>query len=84
MKISLRYSKQYRKIYTKQEIEELFGTEDKDIEGLANAATLTLYNPEEPLENVRDSLKMIVQDIELRIRMQKNKKEAKQTKEQEN
>jgi len=45
-----------------------------EVEGYRNAVTLTLVHPEASLEDVRDSLHVVLQDIEIRMRMRERKK----------
>lgn len=45
-----------------------------DVEGVANAATLTFFRPGSSWKEIKKSLKIIMKDIELREEME-NKKE---------
>lgn len=42
-----------------------------EVRGYRNAVTLTLVHPKARLRDVRDSLKVVLEDIELRLRMEK-------------
>ena len=64
--MSLRYAPSQNRIYTKQELAEIFGDQDKDLDVYANAATAVLANPTEPIENIIKSLQIVLQDLQLR------------------
>ena len=44
---------------------------DGELEGYTNAVTLTLVKPGVPLPHVIDSLKTVIQDLELRQKLEK-------------
>ena len=44
---------------------------DRELEGYTNAVTLVLVKPDVPLSHVVDSLKTVIQDLELRQRLEK-------------
>lgn len=48
-----------------------------EMDGYANAVTLTIVNPNTPLEQVERSLEIVLQDIRLRKDMKKGKEKAK-------
>jgi len=48
-----------------------------DVEALANAKTITFFKPDEDPEVIKKSLKIVLQDLELRIQ-EKKRKEAQQ------
>ena len=64
--MTLRYAPTQKRIYTKQELEELFGNKDKDLVFFANAATGVLADPNESLDNVIKSLQIVISDLEFR------------------
>jgi len=45
-----------------------------DVDGYANAVTLTLVNPKTPLEQVEQSLRIVLDDISLRRKMEEDKR----------
>ena len=45
------------------------------VDGYRNAVTLTLVHPGANLEDVRDSLRVVLDDIEIRMRMEEKKSE---------
>lgn len=48
-----------------------------EMDAYANAVTLTIVNPDTPLEQVERSLEIVLQDIRLRKDMKKGKEKAK-------
>ena len=47
---------------------------DEELEGYINAATLTLVKPGVPLPHVIESLKTVIQDLELRQKLEREQK----------
>lgn len=43
-----------------------------DVDGYANAYTLTIARPDVSLEQVRDSLRTVLKDIEMRLKYEKD------------
>jgi hypothetical protein len=48
-----------------------------ELDGYANAVTLTIVNPNTPLEDVERSLEIVLQDIKLRRKMEKQSGQTK-------
>lgn len=51
----------------------LFG----ELDGYANAVTLTIVNPDTPLEDIERSLEIVLEDIRLRKKLEIAKSESK-------
>lgn len=51
-----------------------------EVDGYANAVTLTLVNPDTPLEDVERSLEIVLEDIKLRRKLEKQQGESKEDK----
>lgn len=54
----------------KNDIIRLFGDKDKDLDALANAVTLTIFDGKAGLDNVIRSLEIVIQDLKLRQNIQ--------------
>ena len=61
-------------IYLPIELRESFG---RKVRVIPNTAAAVLYPADEDLKNVEESLKIILKDIQLRIRRQKKLKQSK-------
>ncbi len=72
MKRTIRINKEARIAYIPKELidQGLQG----DVEGYANAVTLTLVNPNTPLEDVEKSLQIVLEDIKFRKEMEEKRK----------
>jgi hypothetical protein len=66
MLTDLRYDPKLCRIYIKEDIRTILGQERGDVKALANAKTLTLWHPDEDIEDIIRSLKIVIQDLELR------------------
>ncbi|MBW2671951.1 MAG: hypothetical protein JRD89_00880 [Deltaproteobacteria bacterium] len=70
MKIRLAYDPQGRRIHLKEEVKDLLGHERKEVVALANATTLTIFDPETPIDKVIKSLEIVLQDLRLRAELE--------------
>jgi len=59
------------KIYLKEELRKILNT-DK-VKGIANAITVTMYPDDASLEDVEESIKIVLKDIQLRRKRENNK-----------
>ena len=66
MKTRLRYNPKEGRLNVRQDVVAIFGREDKDLAGLANALTLTIYDPQTPIGHVIESLQIVIRDLKLR------------------
>ena len=74
MKRQIRINKEARVAYIPKELidQGLHG----EMDGYANAVTLTIVNPNTPLEEVERSLKIVLDDIRLRKDMRRRRTEV--------
>ncbi len=74
MKRKIRINPEARIAYIPKELidEGLTG----EVDGYANAVTLTLVSPNTPLKNIERSLEIVLDDIRFRMRMEQEKKQG--------
>jgi len=71
VELKLTYRPKHKRIITKEEIIQMFGEEDKQLNALADRATLTLYDPDTPTDIVIKSLEIVLSDLKLKRELER-------------